>query len=96
MSFISQLRAKSRPCDLILTLDNIYIQKKLSMRIALFRTFQTYTVSQQYLVFNDILNPITNGGGVFRTQSNFVAFRDPRKDEYIDMFHADFSYLSIY
>ena len=64
------------------------------MRIALFRTFQTYTVSQQYLVFNDILNPITNGGGVFRTRSNFAALTDPRKDKYIEMFHADFSYLS--
>ena len=45
---------------------------------------------------NMLLNPITQGGGVFRTPSNFAAFGDPLKVEYIEMFHADFSYLSIY
>ena len=45
---------------------------------------------------NEPLYPITDGGGVFRTQSNFVAFGDPLTVEYIEMFHADFSYLYIY
>ena len=31
----------------------------------------------------------------FRTQSNFAAFGDPLKVKYIEMFHAEFSYLSI-
>ena len=44
----------------------------------------------------DNLNPITHGGGVFRTPSNFAAFGDPLKVKCIEMFHADFSYLSIY
>ena len=35
-------------------------------------------------------------GGVFRTPSNFVAFRNPLKVKYIEIFHADFSYISIY
>ena len=35
-------------------------------------------------------------GGVFRTPSTFAAFGDPLKVKYIEMFHADFSYLSIY
>ena len=42
------------------------------------------------------LNPISAGGGVFRTPSNYAAFGDPLKVKYIEMFHADFSYLSIY
>ena len=42
------------------------------------------------------LNPITHGGGVFRTPSNFAAIGDPLKVKYIEIFHADFSYLSIY
>ena len=42
------------------------------------------------------LNPIIAGGGVFWTPSNFAAFGDPLKVKYIKMFHADFSYLSIY
>ena len=36
------------------------------------------------------------GGGVFRTPSNFPAFVEPLTVKYIEMFHADFSYLSIY
>ena len=35
-------------------------------------------------------------GGVFRTPSNFAAFGAPLIVKYIEMFHADFSYLSIY
>ena len=35
-------------------------------------------------------------GGVFRTPSNFAAFGDPLNVKYIEIFHADFSYLSIY
>ena len=43
------------------------------------------------------LNPLSaGGGGVFRTPSNFAAFGDLQKVKYIEMFHADFSYLSIY
>ena len=45
-----------------------------------------------------VLNPIIPGGegvGVLRTPSNFVAFVDPLTVKYIEMFHADFSYLSI-
>ena len=42
-----------------------------------------------------VLNPIS-AGGVFRTPSNFPAFRDPLKVKNNEMFHADFSYLSIY
>ena len=42
-------------------------------------------------------NPISaGGGGVFRTPSNFAAFGDPLKVKYIEMFHAEFSYISIY
>ena len=44
-----------------------------------------------------LFNPISaRGGGVFRTPSNFAAFGDPLKVKYIEMFHADFSYLCIY
>ena len=32
----------------------------------------------------------------FRTPSNFAAFVDPLTAKYIEMFHADFSYLYIY
>ena len=42
-----------------------------------------------------VINPIMHGGGVFRTPSNFVASGNPLRVRYIDMFHADFSYLSI-
>ena len=43
------------------------------------------------------INPITVRGdwGVFRTLSNFAAFWDPLKIKYIEVFHDDFSYLSI-
>ena len=42
------------------------------------------------------INPITPGGRGFRTPSNFAAFGAPLTVKYIEMFHADFSYLSIY
>ena len=34
--------------------------------------------------------------GVCRTTSDFAAFVDPLTVKYIEMFYADFSYLSIY
>ena len=40
-------------------------------------------------------NPITQGG-VFRTRSNYAAFGDSLTVKYIEMFHADISYLSIH
>ena len=43
-----------------------------------------------------LINPIDPGGGVFRTPSIFAAFGHPLTDTNIEMFHADFSYLSIY
>ena len=61
-----------------------------------------WSMATQFLVFTILfftehtsLNPI-RGGGVFSTPSNFTAFRDPLKVKNIEMFHADFSYLSIY
>ena len=47
-------------------------------------------------IFHYPINPITPGGAGFRTPSNFAAFGDPLTVKYIAMFHADFSYLSIY
>ena len=41
------------------------------------------------------INPIS-AGGVFRAPSNFVAFVDPLNVKHIEVFYADFSYLSIY
>ena len=41
-----------------------------------------------------IFNPISTRVVVFRTPSNFAAFRDPLKVRYIKMIHADFSYMA--
>ena len=45
---------------------------------------------------NNLFATLPGGGGFFRTPSNFTAFGDPLKVKYMEMFHADFSYLFIY
>ena len=48
-------------------------------------------------IFDSYFNPIIAGGaGVFRSPSDFAAFRDSLKANNIEMLHADCSFLSIY
>ena len=58
--------------------------------------FENQSLFFRSLILRQFFNPITHGGGFFRTPSNFAAFGDPLIVKYIEMFRADFSYLFIY
>ena len=54
---------------------------------------QCFSLVLCLLSFAPLTLLLPGGGG---TQSNFAPFKDPLTVKYIEMFHADFSYLSIY
>ena len=56
-----------------------------------------YKILQERQVSFIEFNPSTHGvGSLGPRPSNFEAFEDPLTVKYIEMFHADFSYLSFY
>ena len=59
-------------------------------------TYQLLLFSAHLVILmNRVIAPFMHGG-VFRSLSNFAAPGNPLAVRYIEMFHADFSYLSIY